>query len=88
MMVRETRFAFDDNLEESNPYPCEDFTEEDDRFLEMFSHPDDQEPSSHPIKPHSPRTNAHRQSEATKKHLADADWLAPTRPSRSRRKSA
>jgi hypothetical protein len=80
-MVREARFAFDDDFEDSNPHPNEDFTEEDDRFLDAFSPPEAPARRSQQGK-----TKTRGKPEQERKHLSDADWLSPKSPPRSRRR--
>jgi len=84
-MVREARFAFDDEFEDSDPHRHVDFTEEDDRFLDAFSQPGDQHRSG---RQRPKKTEPQRKSDPPKKHLSDADWLSPKPPSRSRRRKS
>ena len=82
-MVRETRFAFDDDIRSTNPQQNEDFTEEDDRFLDVFCQPRKQSPVR---QDRGQKSNPRGKSRTTKKHLSDADWLTPKPPAQSRRR--
>jgi len=103
-MVRETRFAFDQNFPHHHAAPPEDFTEEDDLFLDAFSAPTAREKSdktrrqrARPKKTKSERAskpssdpNSQNSAADRRGHLADADWLKSPKSSKttSRRKSA
>lgn len=88
-MVRETRFAFDDDFPDSNHHSNEDFTDEDDRFLDAFSHPEDRKTSGKSANSLPKQSNPQRKSETENKHLSDADWLnTKPKPRSRRRKSA
>lgn len=103
-MVRETRFSFDHDFPHQHELPPEDFTEEDDLFLDAFSAPTAREKSGKTRRQRErpKKTNTERQSKPSsgpnskdsaadrRGHLADADWLNSPKSSKttSRRKSA
>ena len=98
-MVRETRFSFDGDPHQRPDTTPEDFTEEDDLFLDAFSPPTEPD--------HSAKTGASRRRKKTgnpedrtpnstrcrdqrRGHLSDADWLTPPKQKeqQAKRKSA
>ena len=87
-MVRETRFAFDDDFDDPHPPAEEDFTDEDDRFLDTFSHPEDPEPGGESRSSSQIPKQPHQSRSKTKKPLSDADWLSPQRPPDARRRKS
>ncbi|MBD3673360.1 MAG: hypothetical protein HUJ26_07520 [Planctomycetaceae bacterium] len=103
-MVRETRFSFDQNSPHRHDPPPDDFTEEDDLFLDAFSQPTARDSSARnqrkrvrPKKSDRGESSNARSSSSVEStdgerrgHLADADWLNPPQSPRQRssRKSA
>jgi len=83
-MVRETRFIFDDERDPALEPTPEDFTEEDDVFLDAFCSPTAKvrQPDAARHKrgirkpPSSDPENIQSESSCDKRaHLSDADWL-------------
>ena len=99
-MVRETRFSFDGDPHQIPHTAPEDFTEEDDLFLDAFSPPTARDKSSKtrrrkrsPSKSEdrqNPEMDTEQTQEDRRGHLADADWLNPPKSKRksTKRKSA
>ncbi|MDB4786380.1 hypothetical protein OAK47_02360 [Planctomycetaceae bacterium] len=98
-MVRETRFSFDGDPHQRPDTAPEDFTEEDDLFLDAFSAPTarDKSAKTRPSrrskrsgKLENPTSGSDQAREDRRGHLADADWLNPPKQkgNQTKRKSA
>ncbi len=96
-MVRETRFSFDGDPHQRPDTAPEDFTEEDDLFLDAFSAPTARDKSAKTRrtqqksgKTENPTSASDQSREDRRGHLSDADWLNPPKQKghQTKRKSA